>query len=560
MQVGKLSKEINVEMLRRKITPFLILTLAFFLSVVLVSCNLQVPAPEPSPTPKTTFAVGALFAKFYNILGGREVLGDPISPVFEEDGLTYQYTIASLMVYDPSAPANRRFLLAPLGLEMEGIAQPPVPTPTTPGSRYVGGHTIYPEFIPLYDTLGGESVVGEPLTEVRYNAERNRVEQYFKNLGFYLPGDNLEGSVRLLAYGVWDCGIRDDRCPLTFPPLNSIIDVPKAQPEIAPPEEQEPAEIEPEAETEGFSFYVPLIAQNATIEETLQKALNWFKFNLPFIHRALPDRELLREAVNRLGSDFTGFALSEPYLTPDGKLEQIFENMVLRVDAQQKTAFELRPLPELLGVSRDALEPPSDDPAMEFYAVEGDRGFNVPAYFWHYLDLHGGEQISGPPVTSLKPLDEDVYWQCFQNLCLEEHQVTPDGLLIRPVALGYQYKEHFYQAPETQLPEPPSKELSIQVWEGSPRVASNQEQKIEVSVQENNIPLPGVVPVLTLNFPDGTQETQELDPTGPNGRTSLVLPPIQAPNSFLIPYQICIPGQNADKFCVKDSYLIWNNP
>jgi len=544
-------------MLRRKTTTPLIITLAFFLSALVVSCDLQPPAPAPTPTPESTHAVGTLFAKFYNILGGSEVLGDPISPVFEKSGLSYQYTTASLMAYDPTAPANRRFLLAPLGFSMQGIAEKPVPNPNTSGTRYVGGHIVYPEFVPLYDVLGGENVVGQPLMEAHFNAERNRIEQYFENLGFYLPGGDPGGSVRLLAYGAWMCG---DLCGPTFPPLNSIIDVPKAPLESAPSEEQEPGQVEPELEAECCFFYVPFIAQNATIQEAFNKALGWFKFNLPIIHRALPDRLQLREAVNRLGSDFTGFALSDPYLTADGKLEQIFENVVLRVDAQQKTAFELRPLPGLLGISRDPLESPSDDPAMEFYAIEGDQGFNVPAYFWHYLDLHGGQQVSGPPITSLKPLDDRVYWQCFENFCLEEHRVTPDGLLIRPVALGYQYKEHFYRPPETQLPEPPGKELSIQVWESSPFVASNQEQQIEVSVQENNNPLPGVAPVLTLTRPDNSQKIYNFTATGQNGRTSLRLPPIQATNSALVQYQICIPGQNGDKFCVKDSYLIWNNP
>ncbi|MEJ2710064.1 MAG: hypothetical protein P8074_20810 [Anaerolineales bacterium] len=546
-------------MLRRKYTTRLILTLAFFLSVLVVSCNQQPPGPAPSPTPQSTYAVGPIFAQFYNILGGSEVLGAPISPVFEEDGLTYQYTTASLMVYNPDAPANRRFLLAPLGLSMDLNMYLAAPTLQTPGTRTVDGYTIYSLFVPLYDDLGGENVVGKPLTDVNYNQERNRIEQYFENLGFYLPGGDLDSPPRLLAYGAWAC---EEICGSTFPPLNSIIDVPKAASESAPPVEEEAQEQE-EAEQEEATwsyFYMPLIAQNAVIEQVFNKALGWFKFNLPIVHRALPDRTLLREAVNRLGSDFTGFALTEPYLTPDGKLEQIFENVVLRVGTQQEIPVELRPLPELLGISQGPLESPSADPAMEFYAIEDDQGFNVPAYFWHYLNLHGGEQVSGPPITRFELLDDQVYWQCFRNLCLEEHRVTPEGLLIRPTALGYQYKDHFYRPPETQLPEPAGKELSIQVWESSPFVASNQEQKIEVSVQENNSPLPGVVPVLTLTLPNASPKTYYFPATGPNGRTSLRLPPIQAANSTLIQYQICIPDQNRDKFCIKDSYLIWNNP
>jgi len=155
-----------------------------------------------------------------------------------------------------------------------GYAEPAVPPPASPEVRYVNGHVIHKEFVPFYDKLGGAQFVGRPLTEVNYNFEKRRIEQHFENLGFYRWDGDLPGAVHLIAYGAKSC---DWIC------------------NHKPPEGSE------------VSLF-PLLPE-------------------PFASE-----------VARRGYTFLGRTLSEPYLTPDGRLEVIFENAVLTVEPTQSRA------------------------------------------------------------------------------------------------------------------------------------------------------------------------------------------------------------------------------
>lgn len=525
----------------KKLRNFCTMFALFLILITSAACVKQLP--QPTPTPIQTISVDPIFKNYYDFLGGEKTLGAVISPLIQKEGVNYQYTVNALMAFDPQAPVSQRYHLAPIGLAMD-VVEPSVPEAEAPGGLYIGGHTVFPKFVPLYQQLGGVQVLGRPLMEARFNPERNRIEQYFENVGFYLLQDASTESVHLLAYGAWECDI-DCR---TSPPLNAIIDFPH----------ESVFNLEPEKTQ--LSFYIPFLFKDGIIGKSAEAGAECCKLNLPLILRSLTTN-LLSDTVARLGSDLTGFALTEPYLTPEGKLEQIFENVVVSVDPQHPDEDPLLPLPEKLKIFPDPLEKAKNDPTMYFYPVKGDQGYNVASYFLYYLNLHGGLKVSGPPITKYDLLGDNVYWQCFKYLCMEEHQGTPEGLIIRPAGLGYMYKELYDQADNQKIESAQAlREISLQVWESNPRVASNQEQKIEISVQENNIPLINIKPTLTLTLPDSTQQSYTLPPTSQEGRTELTLQPISAPNGTLIPYQVCIANQTDEKFCVKDDYLIWNTP
>ena len=160
---------------RRQLSLLAILCLAF----LIVACGelttgnaaIQEGSQEVAP----------LFREFYSELGGTETMGPAISPPFTFDSVSYQYTLAGLMGHDPEVPSNQRFFLAALGLDM-GIIEPGVPPPDLPNARYIGGHIIYHVFLSWYEQLGGTRIVGQPITEVHYNPEEGRYEQYFENL------------------------------------------------------------------------------------------------------------------------------------------------------------------------------------------------------------------------------------------------------------------------------------------------------------------------------------------------------------------------------------------
>ena len=51
-----------------------------------------------------------------------------------------------------------------------------------------------------------------------------------------------------------------------------------------------------------------------------------------------------------------------------------------------------------------------------------------------------------------------------------------------------------------------------------------------------------------------------MPPTDPTGKSSLLLPQIEALNGAIIPFKACVPVQADLKVCVADIFVIWNNP
>ena len=172
-----------------------------------------------------TYAVDPIFTDFYQALGGEEVLGPAISPSKRSESKTNQYTESSLMVFDPLEPISTRFKLAPLGVSL-GVAEDDSPGSENGDGRIINGHLVIPEFLAAYKSLGGARFVGRPISEASFNLEKQRLEQYFENLGFY----QLEGrsEVHLIAYGAYAC---DRNCRDQAP----VAGIPVKQPLLPDP-------------------------------------------------------------------------------------------------------------------------------------------------------------------------------------------------------------------------------------------------------------------------------------------------------------------------------------
>lgn len=472
--------------MRKKACTYAILLLV---AAFLAACGSE----EPSRSKQGgLYSVDPLFREFYSFLGGEEVLGGAISTLKEIDSTRIQYTNAGLMVFDTQAQANQLFHLAPLGYEL-GVSEPAVPEPPPGTGVYIEGHIIHPDFVPLYARLGGTRFIGKPLTEVHYNPEKRRYEQYFENLGFYRLEGEAPGTAHLLSYGAWACH-QDCR---SDPPSLSIVE---SQPQV----------------------------------------------EFPF-----------SAAVETLGSDFTGFPISPAYLSADGKVEQIFENVVLIVDFREPAVVFIRGILRTLGVLPDPPSPPAAIPGTAFYALQPDRGYNIPLPILEYINNHGGLAVSGPPISEAESQSGQVMRQCFENLCVDYEP----GVSVRPVQMGYNYKRMFFNATSPGSPAPGQNvDLQLQVWEKYPMIASSQQQEIGVAVLQNRMPVAKIEPVLLLTLPDGTQQRFTFPFTGDDGKALLRLPPLEATNGTLIPYEVCATRQVNRNFCVRDSYLIWNNP
>jgi hypothetical protein len=337
---------------------------------------------------------------------------------------------------------------------------------------------------------------GRPVTEAVYNPIRNRYEQFFENVGFY----RLEGDhqVYLLDYGRWACGAA---CEVAQSPADATIDV----------------------YTQVDETFTPLVA--------------------------------------RLGGDFTGFALSSAYLNQDGMWEQIFSNVVLRANAASDPSHvELRPLTQDLKILPEQPRAYSNSLASFFYPISGNKGFEVPDYFWDYITARGGIEISGAPVSHLAPLKGAVMHQCFVNLCLMYDPQASEQSRVRPEPLGYAYKALNRPGPAAPQANKTVTPLQIKVWERYAVIPSGQSQEIGVSVMENGHPLKGAKPYLRVTLPDGKQKTYILPATSADGISGRTLEPIHAAIGTLILYKVCLPQANRSETCVGDSFVVWNNP
>lgn len=140
------------------------------------------------------------FTAFWSRGGGLRTFGPPISSPRSADGTVRQTFVTVEMIYDPDdrrAPVR----LAPLGRDL-GLAEPAVPPAETQAADYfpATGHTLYAGFAQLFDDLGGEAVVGAPITEVAFRD--GRIFQYFENLGMTRAENASPADTRLVALGL----------------------------------------------------------------------------------------------------------------------------------------------------------------------------------------------------------------------------------------------------------------------------------------------------------------------------------------------------------------------
>jgi hypothetical protein len=376
-----------------------------------------------------------------------------------------------------------------------GMDEPAAPDPDLPDRRYIAGHVIDPGFLPFYEKLGGARFAGRPITEARHDLKNRRIEQYFENLGFFRLEDDPTGKVRLLAYGVLAC---NHQCRYQAP-SNTI-------PGLRPPLPE------------------PFASEAAT-----------------------------------LGLSFTGLTLSEPYKAPDGKLEVIFENVVLAAQDEESEQAFARPIVEMLGIQPQPLVECQPSELETCLPGEGGLGHKVPLYFKDYISHHGGLDLFGDPITEVFLVENGIYRQCFTNMCIDFNVNAAEGERLKPVPLGKTYQERYAKSWEEEF-EDNIDGVQIKVWEKEAVVASGQPQEIHVKILENETPLVNREPVLRVTLPDGKESVFPFPPTDENGESFFGLPGIAGPNGTLIPYDVCLTGISRRTLCVGDNYLIWESP
>lgn len=470
--------------------------LVLLVTLLLSGCGGFQVEQQAAPT-VSEFQVAPVFREYYQDLGGTDTLGAPISPLFDKRRLQCQYTLNVLMCWDSYETGAGRFQLYPLGKEI-GVYDTPEIFGQAPGQRVIGGYIIYPDFVSLYERLGGEQHLGRPLTVVRYNYEEQRVEQYFERAGFYQSFDDMDGKVGLLPYGAALC---QQECRY---------------------------------------------ARDVSIRLRSDK------------HIRTPFAAALQQWG---GLSFSGQPLTNPYPALDGHVEQVYENAVFYVLPDQPQEVRLRPLPVWLGMATTPPGPKlyDRDRNVVFYTVSGDLGYHVPVLFDAFIAAHGGVQVSGNPIAETIAYENNTPRQCFENYCLNLYPNAAQNFRVRPASLGLRYLQMFspLQQAKTQAPEGG---VMLNIREAAPQLPANQPQKIELQVlaRSTQLPAPNLPAELKLIAPDGAEYLYDFPVTSLDGKTWLEIPPIPGlPNGSLMAYQVCVILPQDSPVCQNDAYLIW---
>ena len=435
-----------------------------------------------SISPTPGISIDSRFREFYDLQGGESRLGKAISQVYYQDGMQYQVTENAIMIFQASAPTGEQFNFWPLANNF--VQEDSAITEYEQyGVRFLNGHIIYDEFVSMYDRIGGVRFAGNPITEVRVNYEQSRYEQYFEKLGFYRSFSEPNDNVHLLPYGLMEC--QRNKNLICYAGLDNAI----------------PLDLPPQ----------------------------------PFL-----------PVVRRLGETFVGQPLSQVYLAPDNKLEQIYENVVLAVDPANMRLVTLRHLPSLVGITAQSAVAPRNEPGLSFWQKSEGIGYNVPNAFLEYIADHGGMELAGEPITELFEAN-GVRRQCFTSYCIDYDSKAPSGLQIRPTALGYDYQRlQGFTTPDLQL----------RVWEQDTIIAPGKIQVVGVLVYNEtpSFPITDVQPTLRLFF-HGEETQQFVFPATSSGGTSYLKIPVE--NMIgLVEYEVCVSWPGKSPVCTKESWIV----
>lgn len=444
------------------------------------------------------YLVDPRFNDLYERFQGEETLGPPISTKKYLTGtnLEKQYFEGVVMVFNPDH--SPRYYLEPVGLDA-GFSDLPNNQPDNPGVRYLNGYIIPPDFAQFYDQMGGERWVGLPLTRARLNPDKNRIEQYFENMGFFRFEDDPPGAVYLMPYGLWKCA--------------------------------------------GECSQYPGV-QNAGISAGVKEEVE-----SPF-----------GEAIARLGTQFTGKKLSGAYRTEDGEIEQIFQNVVLVQDQTTPLGISLRPISTLLEQGEGNYQSNTIQTEGYFRELVDGKGYYIPTFFMEFIDRYYGFEVSGEPISVLVEIREGVQQQCFDNFCLLYDAKAESGQQVRLLPQGQKYKDAFYK--DVQAPSQEhgvARQIQLDIWEQLPQITSYENQQIGACIHEDGLPLVNARAVAQIFSQGNGTLSYSFDLTDSGGCSFLMLDPILAPNGTTVDYQVCFQGLGIEEYCQKDSFLIWGN-
>jgi len=567
----------------------------------------------------TYYVIDPRFDELYEQLQGREVLGPPISnkKFVAGTNLEKQYFESAVMVYDPDS--SPRYYLEPIGYEA-GFTDLPNVDPENPNVRYVNGYIIPLEFAKVYDELGGSRWVGKPLTRARKNPEKGTVEQYFENLGFFRFEDDPPGTVRLMPYGLWKCAGECSKYPNV---KNASAQNQAMETQQSPFTEvlsrlgskftggvlSEPYRAADRSVEQIFENVVLYQDRESPMGVSLRPVVTILGLAQDPYQEAGQDSTMyFREVEPGKGyyiptyfidfvSRYSGFELSgEPVTrlrtTEEGWTRQCFENYCLIYDqTAPEPEVSLQPLgvryQEQTGQSQpapttaiqeqrnfvvDVWEQSQQISSLEeqqfgacihegdlaITGVSGELKLSTPrqgliTYQLPKTDQGGCSFLTADPVQAKNGTTID-YQVCFQGV-KDEPICKKDSFLIWGNAEGGPSLE-----PTAAPADQGNQGFVLDIWELSPQIPSHEAQEVGACLHQDDQPLVNYAAELMVNTPEEGILLYKASPTDQGGCSFFKLEPIEARNGETIPYQVCFIDQQGEKFCQRDSFLIWGNP
>ena len=452
---------------------------------------------EPQLPVTAGLPVDPVFKEFYQTLGGQSILGSVLTGLVERDGRKCQFTEAVLMCFNQSEQENsQRYSLEPLGYELQVRDDTNIPAPPGAGTHDLGGRfRLFDEFSQVYERIYGELYVGKPLTQVRFNRDLRRFEQFFENVGFYRNLSDPPGQVHLISYGAFLCG-------------------------------------------QGCA---------SRLDEY------WL------IQRSRQITQVFDLALHKMNREDLGRPLSQPRISGDGMVEQVYENALLYAPPDDLDHIHLRPLVLWLGFV--AVQPPVEKNPHDqliFYETENGLGHNIPLFFDAFIANHGGREQAGRPVTELFPVEEGrIYRQCFENYCLDYYPDAEENRRVRMVDLGRQYVTSV-EPGLMALMRFTSDTIEIRLEEANPQLGRGESQKLILQVinRTNGQPMAWVMGRLILNLPDRPAQELDFPPTERDGKATVDLAPFDGlANMSAIEYRVCLDLPDDPQVCAVDSFI-----
>ena len=258
-----------------------------------------------------------------------------------------------------------------------------------------------------------------------------------------------------------------------------------------------------------------------------------------------------------------GEPLSQPFLTDDESLMQVYENILVSSSKANPEELHFEALVEMLGMtpSPPAAQVYGFDQNMTFFPMEGDLGYHIPILFKSFIERNGGMQYSGSPIEDPVLVQANhVILQCFENYCITYDLGKAESEAVSLVPLGKRYLEQM-SVEEFAPDQFPEDEFILQVGEKKSRVSAEESQVIYFVVfnKDGNVPVQDVEAQVTVTLADDRTMDYAMPPSDINGFSSVEIQPIfDAENGSLINYKVCLNISSKSPVCESDTFMIWN--